>query len=116
MSIYQWATHHSPRNFIDHDTFKPQRFLPAAHPLYDMRYSGDNKAAFMQFAAGPRDCIGKNLAYAELHLVVARLLWKFDVKVLEGQEDWISSQRVFVLWNKGPLMVKLSPRSSAQLL
>lgn len=113
MSIYQWATHHSSRNFLDPDSFKPQRFLPTAHSLYETRYSTDNRAAFKPFSAGPRDCIGKNLAYAELHLVIARLLWKFDVEVLEGQEDWLSAQRVFVLWDKGPLMIKLKPRLMA---
>lgn len=110
ITIFQWATHHSSRNFTDPDLFKPQRFLPATHPLYEERYAADNKAAFKPFSAGPRDCIGKNLAYAEMRLVMARLLWNFDVESVEGQDDWISQQRTFSVYSKGPLMVHLKPR------
>ncbi|KAF9873382.1 cytochrome P450 [Colletotrichum karsti] len=111
ISVYQWATHHSPRNFTDPESFKPQRFLTEKHPLYDPRYSNDNKASFRPFASGPRDCIGKNLAYAEMRLVVARLLWSFDLEIEKGQDDWITSQAVFVVYDKGPLMIRLRPRA-----
>ncbi|KAK1579224.1 cytochrome P450 CYP561D2P [Colletotrichum navitas] len=111
ISVYQWATHHNPLNFADPDAFRPQRFLPVAHPLYESRYSTDNKAAFRPFSTGPRDCIGKNLAYAEMQVVAARLLWSFDIELQEGQEDWVSSQATFTVYHKGPLMVKLKPRA-----
>ncbi|PKX89465.1 cytochrome P450 [Aspergillus novofumigatus IBT 16806] len=78
VSLYQWATHHSPRNFIDPDSFNPQRFLPAAHPLFETRYSSIIKQHSSRFLLGLRTALKKNLAYAELHLVFARLLWKFD--------------------------------------
>ncbi|KAF5019531.1 hypothetical protein F66182_8473 [Fusarium sp. NRRL 66182] len=110
LNIYQWATHRSPRNFTDPDSFKPQRFLPATHPLYDARYAGDNKAAFKPFSAGPRDCVGKNLAYAEIRLAITRLLWNFDIEAAPGQDDWASSQLTFIVYEKGPLMIKIKPR------
>ncbi|KAF4874780.1 Cytochrome P450 monooxygenase aclL [Colletotrichum siamense] len=110
ISVYQWATHHSPRNFTDPDAFKPQRFLPDAHPLHEARYASDNKASFRPFAAGPRDCIGKNLAYAEMRVVVARFLWNFDVALEPGQDDWVAGQRTFLVYDKGPLLVRLRPR------
>lgn len=93
--------------------FKPQRFLPQTHPLYETRYANDNKAAFKPFSAGPRDCIGKNLAYAEMRLAIARLLWNFDMKLEQGQDDWVDKQKTFVVYEKGPLMVKLHPRVGA---
>ncbi|TLD29184.1 hypothetical protein PspLS_04028 [Pyricularia sp. CBS 133598] len=109
VSIYQWATHHNPNNFANPDTFAPERWLPRSHPLYDSRYANDNKTAFRPFAVGPRDCIGKNLAYSEMRLVTARLLWNFDIALVEGQDDWIKRQRVFQLIEKDDLMVKLKP-------
>jgi hypothetical protein len=56
--------------------------------------------------------LGQTLAYAEMRLVIARLVWDFD---LEGCFDanW-SDQKVFMVWDKPALMVKLVPvRSSA---
>ncbi|KAB8238244.1 cytochrome P450 [Aspergillus alliaceus] len=83
VSIFQWATHHSPRNFIDPELFASQRWLPWRHPLYDPRYISDNKASF--------------LAYAEMQLVTARLLWNFDIQLQDRQDDWVQRQRTFVL-------------------
>lgn len=110
VTVYTWAAHHNPDNFADPDRFVPERWLPTSHPLYDHRYAGDNKAAFGPFSSGARDCIGRNLAYAEMRLVVARMLWNFDMAVLESQDDWVSKQRVFSsLADKDALMVQITP-------
>lgn len=107
--MYQWSTYRNPKNFADPERFVPERWLPSSHPLYNPKYESDNKAVFKPFAAGPRDCIGKNLAYAEMRLVVARLLWNFDMEAVPGQDDWISNQRVFIVAEKGDYQVKLKP-------
>jgi cytochrome P450 len=70
----------------------------------------------MPFAAGLRDCVGKNLSYSEMCLVVARLLWNFDVEKVEGQEHWISNQRTFTVYHKSPLMIKLKPLVDTSVL
>lgn len=108
--MFQYATYRNPDNFRDADEFRPERWLPASHPLYDARYESDNKAAFKPFSFGPRDCIGKNLAYFEMHLVACRLLYSFDVELLPGQDDWIDRQKSIVVWEKPPLNVRLRPR------
>ena len=90
--------------------FAPERWLPAAHPLYDARYASDNRAGFRPFSSGPRDCVGKNLANGEMRLILARLLWNFDIELVEGQEDWAAKQRVFDVYEKGPLLVRLRRR------
>ncbi|KAK8069896.1 hypothetical protein PG994_006512 [Apiospora phragmitis] len=110
VAITNWATHHNPRNFRDPETFAPARWLPAAHPLYDPRYASDDHTGFRPFSYGPRDCIGKNLANAEMRLILARLLWNLDLALFEGQEDWVARQRVFDVYEKGPLMVQLRRR------
>ncbi|KAK6849224.1 Isotrichodermin C-15 hydroxylase [Apiospora arundinis] len=111
VSVYQWATYHSEDNFQDPDSFLPQRWLPETHRLYDARFASDNKAACKPFSAGPRDCTGKILAYAEMRLAIVRLLWHFDFERVAGQDDWIASQCVFTLAEKGPLMIKLRRRA-----
>ncbi|KAF5857307.1 hypothetical protein ETB97_005956 [Aspergillus alliaceus] len=52
------------------------------------------------FTAGPRECIGKSLAYAEMQLVTARLLWNFDIQLQDRQDDWVQRQRTFVVHEK----------------
>ncbi|RAH83811.1 cytochrome P450 monooxygenase [Aspergillus japonicus CBS 114.51] len=37
--------------------------------------------AFCPFSYGARSCVGWRLAYTELHLAVARLLWRYDVRL-----------------------------------
>lgn len=89
----------------------PQRWLPATHPFYEERYASDNKEASKPFAAGPRDCLGKYLAYAEMRLVVARLLWNVDFELVDERLDWVTPQRVYMVYEKGPLMIRLNRRA-----
>jgi hypothetical protein len=37
---------------------------------------------------------------------MARYLWNFDVELVEGYENWPDKQKVFILWDKSPLMVR----------
>lgn len=50
-----------------------------------------------------------SLAYAEMRLVLARIVYDFDMKLAEGNGRWIERQRVFGLWDRIPLMVNLKP-------
>lgn len=108
--MHQYATFRNPDHFHLPDQFIPERWLSPSHPRYDSRFANDNKAVFKPFSHGSRDCIGKNLAYTEMRLLAARVLRRYDV-VVEGQSDWLSKQRTFTLWEKGPLDVQLKARS-----
>ncbi|EEU39432.1 uncharacterized protein NECHADRAFT_94380 [Fusarium vanettenii 77-13-4] len=92
---------HTFSNFRDADNFVPERWLG------DISYTNDSKDVLQPFSTGPRNCIGKNLAYAEMRLILARLLWKFDLEILEDSKDW-DSQKSFLLWEKGALLVRLT--------
>ncbi|KAK8102363.1 cytochrome P450 [Apiospora sp. TS-2023a] len=110
ISVYPWATFRDPRNFSEPDTFLPQRWLSPAHPLYEERFSDDNRDAFKPFSFGSRDCLGKNLAYAEMRLIAARFIHRFDYELMPGQEDWHDKQRMYLGWEKGPLKIRVRPR------
>lgn len=62
------------------------------------------------FSFGVRDCLGKNLAYSELRVAISRLLFRFDFELAPGQEDWMDKSKVLIVWEKGPLKVKLTER------
>jgi cytochrome P450 len=53
--------------------------------------------------------ISKSLAYAEMRLIIARLLWNFDLELEEKSRRWIDGMKMFTLWEKPPLFVKLKP-------
>ncbi|KAF5681251.1 cytochrome P-450 monooxygenase [Fusarium heterosporum] len=88
-------------NFKDPERFIPERWMD------DPSYANDNRAVLQPFSAGPRDCIGKNLAHNEMRLLLTRLLWKFDLEILPENKGWFD-QRVFVFWEKRGLQVKLT--------
>lgn len=44
----------------------------------------------------------------EMRLIVARMIWNFDFELTAESENW-SDQKVFFLWMKPPLSVKLTP-------
>lgn len=69
----------------------------------------DKKNVVKSFSIGSRDCIGKNLAYAEMRTIICRILFRFDMELLPGQEKWLD-QRAGFLWLKSPLMVRYKLR------
>ncbi|TGO14763.1 hypothetical protein BTUL_0048g00010 [Botrytis tulipae] len=110
--VYPWATFRNPENFTDPDSFRPERWLPPTHPRYNTRYAKDNLACFKPFSHGPRGCLGKNLAYNEMRLLISGLLFRFDYELLAGQEEWHSDQRAYLIWVKNPLNVRLTVRKN----
>lgn len=110
VSTYQYATNRSPDHFTDPDSFHPERWLPKTHPLYDPKYINDNLGVVKPFSYGSRDCLGKNLAYAEMHLFASRLLYRFDAQLEPGQESWQQNQSAYIVWSKPPLYIKLHKR------
>lgn len=103
VGIPSWAACHSPLNFRDPDAFIPERWLG------DARYASDRREASQPFNIGPRACIGRNLAYAEIRIVLARVVLDFDMELMAGSGSWLKGLKNFTLWQKDPLMVRLRP-------
>ncbi|KFX86931.1 hypothetical protein O988_09454, partial [Pseudogymnoascus sp. VKM F-3808] len=82
VSVNQWAAYHTEKNFREPNSFIPERWLS------DRRFESDTKEVLQPFSIGPRNCIGKSLAYAEMRLILARLLWNFDLKLVDDSKDW----------------------------
>ncbi|KAL1961979.1 hypothetical protein VTN77DRAFT_714 [Rasamsonia byssochlamydoides] len=103
VSVNQWATYRNPKNFKHPNTFIPERWTN------DPEFATDQKAALQPFSTGPRNCLGKNLAYHEMRLILAKVLWHFDLSLCEESVNW-TDQKIFTIWEKNPLMVRLTPR------
>lgn len=126
VGITTYAIMHSSSNWVNPEKFAPERWLPekGSHLLdgeedadeytRPEEYNADKKDSFQAFSFGPRNCIGRNLAYAEMKLVLARLFFEFELEYCgpEGR-NWFD-QPVFMIWKPNPLMVKLHARQQAQ--
>jgi cytochrome P450 len=75
VSVSSWCAHHSPSNFRDPDSFIPERWLEDNKEFQD-----DKKLASRPFSLGPRGCIGKDLSYMEMRLMLASMIYNFDLK------------------------------------
>lgn len=61
-----------------------------------------------QSSFGSRFLTDDSLAYAEMRLILARILYAFDMELVDKGVDWLD-QKVGVLWEKPPLRVYLTP-------
>lgn len=93
-------------NFYAPDKFMPERWLEDARDDLSSPFYNDNRDILQPFSVGPRNCIGRELAYSESRVVLARVLWSFDLKLHEKSGEW-DKQRSYLLWEKPPLICKL---------
>lgn len=83
----------------DATEFKPERWLDSG------KLTSVSAFQFVAFNAGPRLCLGKNLAMLEMKLIVATLLSKYYVKV-ESPEN-VAYAVSFTLPIKGQVGAKI---------
>ncbi|KAJ9622840.1 hypothetical protein H2204_011449 [Knufia peltigerae] len=125
VSVPHWASYHSKHNFTLPEEFIPERWMD------DLRFTQDVREVVQPFQFGPRNCLGKkydftlcytlhvhivvmlttvfdlsSLAYVEMRLILARMLWNFDLELMPNSGRW-NEQKILSFWDKGPLDVKL---------
>lgn len=83
--------------------FKPGRWISEAGTF---TFEHNNK--FMVFSTGPRNCVGKDIAFTQMKVVVASLLYNFQFHVIQGQA--ISIKLSTVIPTKNGLMVRVKKR------
>lgn len=44
-----------------------------------------------------------------MRLILAKILWHFDLELVHPEKEWMRDQRVFALWEKPSLDVRLKP-------
>ncbi|CAG8109311.1 unnamed protein product [Penicillium salamii] len=104
VSVSHLSASYSAENFTD-----PEQFIPERH-MGDPRFANDSKNAMQPFSFGPRNCIGRNLAYVEMRIIMARMIFNFDMQLDQPGYDWLD-QNCHLLWEKPGLMVRLQPRT-----
>lgn len=103
-STQTWSVMRDKRYWKNPDDFRPERWL-----------GGEtiNREAFNPFSLGPRVCIGINLAYMEMHIILARLAWQYDWELVSTDLNWEKENMMYVLWQKPKMNVRFHPRKEA---
>lgn len=115
VAVSSMTTTRLEENFHWATEFRPERWLKPGHPHYNDCFANDKPGASQPFMLGPRVCLGKQLALFESRLILAHLLWHFDLEFakpeetlnLWTQEDDLRNFKGHLTWAKPPLSMKL---------
>ncbi|KAJ7499484.1 benzoate para-hydroxylase [Mycena latifolia] len=77
LSVPAWTIGHDVELWGDPEEFRPERWLEGK-PM---------RQYLMTFGKGPRACIGQNLAYIEMTLVIATMLTRYRIEVQKKYLD-----------------------------
>ncbi|KAL5476669.1 hypothetical protein ACEPAI_2855 [Sanghuangporus weigelae] len=89
VNIPPYVLHHNPKYFSPApDSFMPERWLQNSS---SEKMLGNEKVmhyypAFIPFSTGHANCAGKNLAIAEMRVVTALLMQKFNIRLAPGYD------------------------------
>jgi cytochrome P450 len=105
VSVSTWCASHSSDNFKDPDSFIPERYMDG-----EKEYNSDKKLASRPFSMGPRGCIGKDMSYMEMRLVLARMIYSFDLSNADSASEWdaednMKNMKAYSTWQKPELNV-----------
>ena len=76
---YIYGAHHSPKRWEAPEEFRPERFSKA-------QKAGRESFSYLPFGGGPRLCIGQSFALMEMQMILARMVPRFDFKLLPDQQ------------------------------
>ncbi|KAF7898488.1 hypothetical protein EAF00_004934 [Botryotinia globosa] len=100
----------SPANFHQSLQFLPDRYLPAH--LRPSEYANDNRNILKPWGLGARVCLGRSFGQAELRVVLARLVWNFDLQCADGKGvNWFELKNYIVV-QKEPIWVTIRERET----
>ncbi|KAI1121880.1 benzoate 4-monooxygenase cytochrome P450 [Nemania abortiva] len=92
----------SPKNFHDPWSFKPERWIQQ-----DKR---DILDCSQPFSLGSRACLGRSLAWSEMRLILAKLIWVYDLELVNTRLDWHGDSEMHTMWKKPDLIVHAKNR------
>ncbi|KAF7870469.1 hypothetical protein EAF04_004213 [Stromatinia cepivora] len=99
---------HSEANFHRCLEFLPDRYLP--DHLRPAEFQKDNRNILKPWGLGARACLGRSFGQAELRVVLARLVWNFDLEAVGNKlVNWVDLKNYIVV-QKEPIWVTIKPR------
>lgn len=90
-----YTIHHNESAFPGSFTYNPDRWIESKDNPMDRIEA--QREAFRPFLFGSRECVAKSMAYAELSITIAKMLWYFDFRRPAGPLDAVGAGSI-----KGP--------------
>lgn len=84
LGVPSWSLNRRAEYFNDPLVYKPERWVPADQGGEGLQVGIGEAAAFMPFGQGRYACLGRHLAMQEVTLILARLIWLFDMRQEPG--------------------------------
>ncbi|KAK2603870.1 hypothetical protein QQS21_003905 [Conoideocrella luteorostrata] len=108
LSIRPYVLNRSKKHFAAPYEFCPKRWMPTDQR--PSKFANDSLSVSKPFSTGPTGCLGKSLAWAEMRLILARLVWAFNISVDPDRAvDW-TKLRAMMTIEKQPMLVRLKIR------
>ncbi|KAI3760782.1 hypothetical protein L1987_51181 [Smallanthus sonchifolius] len=103
--INAWAIARDPSNWEEPEEFRPERFLKSSIDYKGFHFE------LLPFGAGRRGCPGIQFAMVVNELVLANLVYKFDLALVGEEGLDMSETNGITVHKKCPLLVSATPRS-----
>ena len=100
VSVPAYVAHRDPKVFPEPDEYHPERWLDEK--------GKDMLPSFIPFSTGARGCIGRNISYLEQHVLIASLLRRYNLELVDSEYE-LPHEEGFVLWT-GPLPCRIRRR------
>ncbi|KAM7201352.1 cytochrome P450 [Rhypophila sp. PSN 637] len=115
VSIQAYTMNRREDYFHAATSFRAERWLEDARSDPSSPFFSDRREALKPFSIGLRNCLGQHLAWAEMRLILAKLVWNFDIGVVAGRKIRWEDLRTFLLVEKKPIVTKLGLREDLQV-
>lgn len=80
-----WAMGRNEEVFGDPSRFRPERYIPSESTGVTVEDVNAIRSCFNPFLVGPFNCVGKNIAMMEMALIVAKTLFRLDLRAVAGE-------------------------------
>ncbi|KAH7322518.1 putative cytochrome P450 [Stachybotrys elegans] len=111
VSVNPLAASLNSANFADPLKFDPSRWL-------EENTGGigeDRLEASQPFSFGPRNCLGRALAWLEMRTTLAKLHYRYDMELVNTEVDWLRDSQMHLLWKKPDLFVRITRDRLAEM-
>ena len=103
--ICPYVTPRHPDFWENPEAFDPDRFTAE-------RSAGRPRMAYLPFGGGPRKCIGDSFAMLQMPLVLAMIVQRFRLELLDGTR--VIPEPAISLRPRDPVLMRVSPAQSVR--
>jgi cytochrome P450 len=113
VTVLPLALSFDPKYFHEPEAWRPERWLRDAETNPKFPHYNNHRKSIRGFGWGPYICIGEPLVWAMMRLVLAKLIFTYDLKKSDTPNSGIvwHEQEVFAIIIKHRLEVTLAERT-----